>query len=60
MNISEKILQLKQDFDDVYEAGKKDQYNEFWDSYQQNGNRVDYIYGFYRLSCEYLHPKYKA
>ena len=60
MNISEKILQLKQDFDDVYEAGKKDQYNEFWDSYQQNGNRVDYIYGFYRLSCEYLHPKYKV
>lgn len=50
--------------DDVYNKGvndgKKSQYDEFWDSYQQNGNRVDYIYGFYRLSCEYLHPKYKV
>lgn len=32
MNIAEKTLQLKQDFDDVYEAGKKAEYDEFWDS----------------------------
>lgn len=46
MNISEKTLQLKQDFDDVYEAGKKSFYDEFWDSYQSYGNKTDYRYAF--------------
>lgn len=30
----------------VYESGKKDSYNEFWDTVQQNGNRTGYAYGF--------------
>lgn len=33
MNIAEKTLQLKQDFDDVYEAGKKAENDAFWDCY---------------------------
>ena len=28
------------------EAGKKSQYDEFWDAFQNNGNRTDYRYAF--------------
>ena len=28
------------------EQGKKDAYDEFWDSFQQNGNRTNYVYSF--------------
>ena len=38
MNITEKVLRQKQDFDDVYEAGKKAEYDAFWDAFQDNGN----------------------
>jgi hypothetical protein len=31
MDIAEKVLRQKKDFDDVYEAGKKAEYDEFWD-----------------------------
>ena len=46
MDIAERTLQLKTDFDNVYEAGKKSQYDAFWDVYQENGNRIDYQYAF--------------
>ena len=46
MNIAEKTLQLKQDFDEVYTAGKKSQYDEFWDAYQIGGARRNYIRAF--------------
>lgn len=58
MDISEKTLQLKQDFDDVYEAGKNKEWNEFWDSFQENGNRLDYRYAFYLWKRRNLKPKY--
>ena len=32
MDIAEKVLRQKKDFDDVYEAGKKAEYDEFCDS----------------------------
>lgn len=32
--------------DDVYEAGKQAQYDEFWDRYQLNGKRVNYAHAF--------------
>lgn len=32
--------------DEVYEKGKKAQYDEFWDSYQGNGKRRNYQYAF--------------
>lgn len=61
MNVAEKVLQLKQDFDAVYEAGKqssggntdeafengkKAEYDMFWDNFQDYGNRIHYHYGF--------------
>ena len=60
MSIAEQVTQLKQDFDDVYEAGKKSQYDEFWDAFQQNGSRRDYKYGFAGVGWrnDTLYPKY--
>lgn len=61
MDIAEKILQSKQDFDDVYEAGQKSEYDRFWDNFQENGNRVTY-FGAFSGVCwtqETLKPKYK-
>lgn len=31
---------------EVYEAGKKAEYDAFWDAYQDNGNRLDYVGAF--------------
>lgn len=52
MDIVEKVLQLKQDFDDVYEAGKSaggsdNFYDTFWDNYQDYGDRTNYERGFW-------------
>ncbi len=60
MDIAQKTLQLKNDFDEVYEAGKKSQYDEFWDNYQSHGERKDYNYAF-QSTCwtdETYNPKY--
>lgn len=46
MSISEKALQLKEDFDEVYEAGKQKEWSDFWDIFQQKGNRKRYEYAF--------------
>ena len=46
---------------DVFDAGKKSQYDEFWDSYQNNGKRTDYGYAFYRMHLGWdkiFYPKY--
>ncbi len=32
--------------DEVYEAGKKSEYDTFWDAFQDNGKRTNYEYGF--------------
>jgi hypothetical protein len=57
-NIADKLKSLlgitdkinAQDFvekiDEVYEQGKKSQYDEFWDNFQHNGNRTHYVTGF--------------
>lgn len=31
---------------EVYEAGQKSEYDDFWDTFQQNGNRTNYACGF--------------
>lgn len=47
MNITERILRAKADYDEVYDAGKQAEYDRFWDGYQDYGNRKDYGYAFY-------------
>lgn len=60
MPLSEKVLQLKQDFDEVFDAGKQAEYDAFWDTYQQNGERTDYSNAFVGdgWSNETLRPKH--
>lgn len=60
MTREEKVLQLKQDFDEVYEAGKQAEYDAFWDAYQENGNRTNYRHAFAGKgwTAEIFKPKY--
>jgi len=66
MDIAEKTLQLKQDFDDVYEAGKKAatvnelDYDEFWDNLQKKGTNIHYSYrfAFTGWNDKIFNPKY--
>lgn len=46
--------------DEVYEAGKQSEYDNFWDVYQQNGERNDYKNAFGGLSwnATTFKPKY--
>lgn len=46
MSISEKLVTIAENEQKVFEAGKKSEYDEFWDSYQENGARTNYSYGF--------------
>lgn len=54
MSVAEKVLQLKQDFDDVYEAGQK----EVWKFITDEGTRTDYGNAFLKTNLEYFEPKY--
>jgi hypothetical protein len=60
MTIAEQILRAKEDFDNVYDAGKIAEYDRSWDIYQQNGNRKDYSYAFagFGWNDETFNPKY--
>lgn len=46
--------------DDVYDKGKQSAYDEFWDRYQSNGNRVNYqvAFGGIGWNAENFKPKY--
>lgn len=43
MSIAEKFEVIA---DAVYEKGKKDEHDKFWDAFQNNGNRTYYVNGF--------------
>lgn len=48
--------------DSVYDAGKKSEYDAFWDTCQQNGSRTDYRHAFPGIGWtnETFNPKYNA
>lgn len=46
MNIADKVLRAKDDFNAVFDAGKQAEYDMFWDSFQENGNKTTYNYAF--------------
>ena len=46
MSIAEQITELKQDYDDVYEAGKEQENLELWSMMTNNGTRGFYTYAF--------------
>lgn len=43
MSIKEKLEVIT---DKIYEKGKKDEHSDFWDVFQNNGKRVDYVQAF--------------
>jgi hypothetical protein len=43
-----------------YEDGKRAEYDAFWDTVQNYGNRTDYGKAFLGWNCEYIRPKYKV
>lgn len=57
MSIAEKFEVIA---DEVYEKGKKDEYDKFWDNFQNYGNRTNYDYGFvgYSFNFDNFYPKY--
>lgn len=60
MSIAEKLTTIAQNQEKVHNAGKDSEWNAFWDSYQNNGKRIGYYYGFCGLgwSDETFKPKY--
>jgi hypothetical protein len=46
MSIAEKLTQIAENEQKVYDAGKTKEWNDFWDSYQQNGKRTKYYSTF--------------
>ncbi len=46
MSIAEKLTTIAENEQKVYDAGKKAEYDAFWDNYQDNGKRTDYANGF--------------
>ena len=57
MSISEKFEVIAEA---VYEKGRQDEWSDFWDIFQNKGERKDYNNAFRRWDCEYIRPKYKA
>lgn len=51
--------QMPSGVDEVYDAGKKSEYDAFWDAFQMNGNRKNYSYAFASgWSDDTFAPKY--
>lgn len=46
MSIAEKLTTVAENVPKVYEAGKQAEYDEFWDNFQENGNRTYYPNAF--------------
>lgn len=60
MTREEKVLRLKQDFDEVFDAGKQAEYDAFWDAFQRKGSQTSYV-GVFGGECwnnGLLKPKY--
>ncbi len=46
MTTAERLAAVSENMQRVYDAGKTAEYDSFWDSYQQNGNRAEYSEAF--------------
>lgn len=60
MSIASIVSRLATKLAGVFEAGKKKEWSEFWDEYQQNGTRTQYGYAFsaYAWTDKNFRPKY--
>ena len=60
MSIAEKLAIIAENEPKVFEAGKQERYDEFWNAIQQNGNRTDYqsAFGGVGWTRDVFKPKY--
>lgn len=60
MSIADKLQTILENEQKVFDAGKKAEYDSFWDNYQQNGNSVTYVFCFAGngWNDETYNPKY--
>lgn len=60
MSIAEKLTTVAENQQKVFDAGKKSEYDAFWDAYQSNGNRRNYAHAFAgpAWGCDVFKPKY--
>lgn len=60
MSIAEKLTTIAENQEKVFEAGKKAEYDRFWDEFQDYGNRTQYSYAFCYggWNDETYNPKY--
>ena len=57
--ISEQLVDLGKKIGQVFEIGRKAEYDAFWDAFQNNGNRTNYTYAFINnWTAEIFKPKY--
>lgn len=58
MTTAEKLAKIAENEQKVFDAGKKDEYDAFWDAFQDNGNRTYYSYAFPAFDKNTFRPKY--
>lgn len=61
MTISEKLVKIAENEQKIYDKGKADMLSDFWDKWQDYGNRTDYDRGFAGWNADmadFLKPKY--
>lgn len=60
MSIAEKLTTIAENEPKIFDKGKQDEYDRFWDEFQQNGNRRTYAYGISGIgwTVETFKPKY--
>ena len=60
MNTAQKLAAIAENQPKVYDKGKYDEWSDFWDIYQEKGNRNMYLYSFagYAWRDDIFRPKY--
>lgn len=59
MSVAEKLVAVAENQEKVFEAGRKSEYDEFWDLFQENGKRTDYSNTFWKgFTNVNFKPKY--
>ena len=53
MSIADKLLTIAENARKLFDAGKKSEYDKFWDSYQMNGKRTYYDAAFGSMNSAY-------
>lgn len=58
MSIADKLTTIAENEEKVFDAGKTAEYDTFWDSFQQNGNKSSYWGAFAYWNDDIYKPKY--